>query len=94
MEKIDRLENKKLHARMNCNGKDIIIFHYFCGRFILDYRNKIIFEKSLKDHLINKKYSYFILMIKMLSVWRQYARKTAKWKIRQRAKLRKASVEA
>lgn len=95
MEKIDKLESKGLHTHMNYNPKELISFHYINNNFILNYRyNNTIFKKCLEDHLINKKYSYFILMIKMLSTWRQYARNESKQKARQRRRLRKASVEA
>lgn len=94
MEKIDKLKDTNLHINMNCNREDMIIFYRFNNRFILNYKNKIIFEKGLNDHLINKKYSYFILMVKMLSTWRQYVRCEAKRRARQRHALRETSVEA
>ena len=94
MEKIDKLKDTNLHINMNCNREDMIIFYRFSSRFILNYKNKIIFEKGLNDHLIDKKYSYFILMVKMLSTWRQYVRSEAKRRARQRRALREASVEA
>lgn len=93
MEKIDKLKDTNLHINMNCNQENIIIFYHFSNRFILNYKNKIIFEKGLNDHLIDKKYSYFILMVKMLSTWRQYVRIEAKRRARQRRALREASVE-
>lgn len=79
---------------MNCDRGQAIHFYRFSNRFILNYKNKIIFEKGVNDHLINKKYSYFILMVKMLSTWRQYVRSEAKRRARQRRALREASVEA
>lgn len=94
MEKIDKLKDTNLHINMNCNREDMIIFYRFSNRFILNYKNKIIFEKGLNDHLINKKYSYFILIVKMLSTWRQYVRNETKRRARQRRALREASVEA
>lgn len=94
MEKIDKLKDTNLHINMNCDRENIIIFYRFSNRFILNYKNKIIFEKGINDHLINKKYSYFILMVKMLSTWRQYVRSEAKRRARQRHVLRETSVEA
>lgn len=94
MEKIDKLKDTNLHVNMGCNKEQTIHFYRFNGRFILNYKNKIIFEKGLNDHLIDKKYSYFILMVKMLSTWRQYVRNEAKRRARQRRALREASVEA
>lgn len=94
MEKIDKLKDTNLHINMGCDRGQAIHFYRFNGRFILNYKNKIIFEKGIKDHLINKKYSYFILMAKMLSTWRQYVRNEAKRRARQRRALRETSVEA
>lgn len=94
MEKIDKLKDTNLHINMGCDRGQAIHFYRFNGRFILNYKNKIIFEKGIKDHLINKKYSYFILMAKMLSTWRQYVRNETKRRARQKRALREASVEA
>ena len=94
MEKIDKLKDINLHINMNSDRFNKVIFSYFNDRFILKYRNQIIFEKGLSDHLIDKRYSYLILMAKMLSTWRQYARNEAKRRARQRRSLRKASVKA
>ena len=66
MEKIDKLKDTNLHINMNCNREDMIIFYRFNNRFILNYKNKIIFEKGLNDHLINKKYSYFKNILKLI----------------------------